>query len=426
MAIRRHLLLSPMANNETLGQALGHTPCVPIEVSGPWCWTVASALAASHESLRDTAARAKVPFLLFTTYDGDGWHLSASAAGKLTEAKHDFTKDWAEGNKPAEKRVAKLAALINSVASEADTKALEDVLAGRVLCNAELESDLGDLPRLLHILGATTIADIPVDPPKRRQRANQPTRTLTLLKGHAARARSAITGVSIPAELAGLLGAIALFCDPDVLVSLIADGDNLPDVALDIPCKISTSHGTTYVEADGGIGLKANVIKRAAEQLASAPGLEELTVVSGRSRGGKGIGWHRYNGPVVKGQWQITEATPAVDSDTLNAALQLLAQTSATGPFACESEAEATAVVNRCAKSLYLTPDQAPKQKGATLTPAKDARFYVIMEIFRTRFAKTWDASATQKAEAAERRQWDRMEESILRAANEHGRQKGD
>ncbi|MBX7258499.1 MAG: hypothetical protein K1Y02_19205 [Candidatus Hydrogenedentes bacterium] len=421
MAIRRHLLLARQADREAYVQALRQTPFIAIEDAGPWCWTVASALAESHEYMLDAASKAKAPFLLFTTFDGDGWFVSASAAGRVTNGKHEFAKDWIEGNKPAAKRVAGLVALIKSVATDADEQAVADALSGRALCNAEMESDLGDLPRLLHVLGATGIVEIPEDPPQRRRRRNQPTRTLSLLKGHAGRARSAISGVSIPVEHAGDLAALALFCDPDAYITLIAEGTDLPEVTLDIPCKISESHGTVYVEADGGIGLKANVIKRAAEFLAPVNGLEELTIVSGRSRNGKDAGWHRYAGPVAKGRWQIAEATPSVDSAILAAGVHLIGQFRTSAPIQCASESEALAVVNRCAKSCYLSPDNAPRQNGASLIAAKDSRFYVILEIFRIRFAKTWDASAAQKAEAAEKRQWDRLEEAIIQAAEARG-----
>ncbi len=422
MALRRHLLLAHLADREALATALEATPFVALDEAGPWCWSLASALAESHENLRDAALNANAPFLLFTTFDGDGWHVSAHvAASGVIEATHLFEKDWAEGHKGAAKRVGNLVALLSSVATGSDEKALEEVLSGRTVTNAESDADLGDLPRLLHVLGAVGIVEIPQELPARRQRPNQPTRTMTLLKGHANRARSAISGVLLPVEYAGDLAALALFCDPDALLSLMADGENLPEINLDIPCKISTKDGTTYVEADGGIGLKANVIRRASERLASAADLEELTIVSGRSRGGKDIGWHRYAGSVSNGQWLIEEATPAVDSATLAAALSLLAERRSMSKIVCESEEEAAAVVKRCAKSLYLTPDQTPKQDGVELKLEKDSRLYVIMEIFRVRFAKTWDASAAQKAEDAENRRWDRLEESLLRAAEAYG-----
>lgn len=422
MAIRRHLLLAHGADRSALETALETTPFVAFDDADPWCWTLASALAESHENLREAALKAHAPFLLFTTFDGDGWHISANdAAGNLTEATHVFEKDWAEGNKGAIERIGNLVALITSVATGVEEKALEEVLSGRAVTNAESGSDLGDLPRLLHTLGATSIVKIPVDPPARRERPNRPTRTMALLKGHADRARSAIAGVSMMVEHAGDLAALALFCDPDALLSLIADGTEPPGIALDIPCKISTRDASVYVEAEGGIGLKANVIRRAAEQLATAGGLEELTIVSGRSRGGKDIAWHRYAGAVADGRWRIEEATPCVDSATLRAALGIVAQLRSTGPIVCESDAEATVVVKRCENSLYLDSKQIPKRKGASLATQKDARFYVIMEIFRTRFAKTWDASAAQKAEEAEKRQWDRVEESLMRAAEAYG-----
>ena len=50
------------------------------------------------------------------------------------------------------------------------------------------------------------------------------------------------------------------------------------------------------------------------------------------------------------------------------------------------------------------------------LMPAKDSNIYVIMEIFRILLAKTWDASAVRKADEAEKRQWVRLEESLLHA----------
>ncbi|MCC6796258.1 MAG: hypothetical protein IT366_14145 [Candidatus Hydrogenedentes bacterium] len=422
MAIRRHLLIAAQSERDKIAPAIASTPFMPLEDAGPWCWTLASAFSESHENLRDMALKANAPFLLFTTFDGDGWHVSANGCDcNVTEATHVFEKDWAEGNKGAIKRVGNLVALITSVATATDAKALEETLSGRAVTNAESDSDLGDLPRVLHVLGAVGIVDIPQDASARRLRPNQPARTLTLLKGHENRARSVISGVSIPVEFAGDLAALALYCDPDAILSLIADGAGLPKINLDIPCKISVKDEAIYVEADGGIGLKANVIRRAAEQLALAAGVEELTIVSGRSRGGKDVGWHRYAGRVVKGQWSIEEATPAVDGAQLRAALDLIAQHRTTNPIACESESEATAVVKRCEKSLYLEPKQTPKQKGASLTTHKDARFYVIMEIFRIRFAKTWDASAAQKAEESEQRKWDRLEETLLRAAEAFG-----
>lgn len=425
MATRRHIILVRADDPDALATALRTVPILPPEVLGPWCWTVASTLTATGEGILLQLESLQKPYLLFTTFDGDGWTVSASdAAGKVKAITHEFHKDWRENSKPAMKSVQQLVQLFLRLAPESDSKALEDALSGRALSDAEMDSDLGDLPRLFKNLGAENIVDIPSDPPARKERAPLPTRVLTLMKGHEGRAQAEITGISLPVEHAADLAALALFCDPDSLLALVASGHDLPDIKLDIPCKISRKGNSVFVEADGGIGLKANVIERASKQLATYPGLEELTVVSGKGRGGKDIAWHRYVGTVTKGAWQIEQATPAVDSASLASALALIAERRATTPIPCVSAKEADAVVKRCAKSLYFTPGNLPTAHEASLVPAKDTRFFVLLETFRVRFTQTWDASAAQRAESSERKQWDQLGEKLKTMLDLHGESK--
>jgi hypothetical protein len=155
------------------------------------------------------------------------------------------------------------------------------------------------------------------------------------------------------------------------------------------------------VEAEGGMGLKFNVIDRAAQRLAGSPGLAELTLVSGRKRGGKDIAWHRYTGKVQEGEWRLEEATPPVDGVTLAAALALIGQRRIAGPVECVTEAEASAVAERCAKSLYIPSDKTPIAQGSQIQTAEGTRLYVLMEVFRW-YAKVWSPAA-QKVEQAEK-----------------------
>ena len=421
MATRVHLLLAGEGDKKDFGKALGKTRCLPLEKSGPWCWTCSSPWVEDHKAVRDAGLHAGKPFLLFTTFDGDGWELTTCDAGSnVANATHTFGDDWQTNNRSADTRIRKLAEMLKAIAPEVDSYALVQTLSGKNLGKAESGSDLGDLPRLLHILGATDIVEIPRDAPSVKENPSKPTRALALLKGHEGRAHSKITGVSMPIDRASDLAALALFCDPDVQLALIATGDKLPPVKLTVPCKISVVNDSVYVEADGGIGLKLNVIHRAIGQVSKSKGLRELTIVAGKSRGGKDISWHRYAGSISGDRFQIEQSTPAVDAAALKAALDLIGLRGITEPISCDSEEEATRIAARCAKSLYLLPEQAPKVKGSRLVTVADARLYVIMEVFRGRFGSTWDASAAQKAEAAEMRAWNRLEERLQTIQDAH------
>ena len=84
--------------------------------------------------------------------------------------------------------------------------------------------------------------------------------------------------------------------------------------------------------------------------------------------------------------------------------LDLVAKRRDDRAITCESEAEATSLVSACGKKgLCFAPGKRPRIDGLKLVPADGTRFYVLMQLFRLKFATTWDASIAMKTEAEER-----------------------
>jgi hypothetical protein len=416
MAIRRHFVLIPGSDREALNGCLEVIEKTPAAMAGGWCWTMASALAYSHRELRSCLEKSDRPFLLFTTFDGDGWELSASdGRGNVREAVHEFHEDWPAKKKGAKKRVDHLTSLILLVASQADSSVLRETLSGRAITEAEAESDLGDLPRLLYAIGAPGILEIPEDIPAGPVKTAPPkaSKPPALIAGHEGRPKRTLEGLSLPIEHISHLAALALFCDSDAVVAILLKGQPQPDIRLDVPCQIRTYEDWTMVESDGGIGLKFGVIDRTVQQAVKLPGLEQAVVLAGRKRGGKDISWHRYAGPIYKGQWNLQEITPAVEAEVFKSAVILLKKLRTQEPVECDSEQEAKRVLERCSQSLFIPFDRQPGRNGLQLIPAEGTRLYVFMELFRARFAKTWETSASQKAETTEKKRWDHLEKKL-------------
>jgi hypothetical protein len=98
----------------------------------------------------------------------------------------------------------------------------------------------------------------------------------------------------------------------------------------------------------------------------------------------------RYRGKIVERVWHIEATYPPLRAETLSAALELAKRADKT-KFECRDEAEADAVMQAVAKDDYLY-NMDVKRKGTVVKCAYDVGFLAKI-LFRHRFADAWNVA---------------------------------
>ncbi len=315
-----------------------------------------------------------------------------------------------------------------------DPAPLRSVLLWENVTDNERGSDLGNLPRLLSVLGLggqweewVRQAEAPPPPPELEPAApaaadaapSEPPREEADYFGP-------VLEVVEPLGLTPVAGGpFALPLDDLTLLRFFVDALSIHDTAgvvLAVALPADFDRDRLPVPAEGGTGTgertaegfragmdnhlwfnQANLTNLLGEELAHL--LYHLpdgsTIDVAFALAGKPALTQRYRGPVVGGQWQIRETFPPLTHEALAGGTEL-AQYATGEPekHRLRDEVEAEAVVERARRDPNLW-DMKVQRKGRTVRCKSDIVGHLPKVIFRHRFAAHWDVAAHDR-EAAE------------------------
>jgi hypothetical protein len=311
-----------------------------------------------------------------------------------------------------------------------DAAAVRSVLLWERITEAESGGDLGNLPRLLSVLGLggewdewIRQAEAPPPPPEPEQQApvvevspSQPPADLfgPVLAIVEPLGLTPVSGGPINLPLADLtlirffVEALSIHDTAGFVLSvrLPADFDRTQLSALE-----DVGNGSVEVTVDGlraggdnhlwfsKRDLKNQLGKKLSRLLYHLPYGSTIDVAFAHAA--KPALNQRYRGPVVAGEWQISETLPPLTSEALSGALDL-ARRAAKDPtkYKLRDEAEAHAVAELARRDPNLW-DMKIQQMGRTVWCESDICGHLSKVIFRHRYSGHWDVAAHDR-EAAE------------------------
>jgi hypothetical protein len=306
-----------------------------------------------------------------------------------------------------------------------DPKETATVLTGESVTDAELDSDIGSLPRFLVSLGFghefegwlsrqieaeedeycdEGFGEERVEPFDFDEiRENEP---VPIAGGP----------VSVPLERIHDLLRIAWFCDGDVECGF--DIRFPPDAECeglfgegDWPARERSGNVLRAGLSDPGI-LLMGAGERLRNEFAKLP---EGTLLDMAAWGESGpAGRHRYAGFVRDGRWHIERSFPKVPRGRLEEILDLCGKIPSREPMLAENEEEAARVLESSRKDLMF--QQAPLSNDGLRFVLEDwQREYLVKHLFRLRFADVWDTATEARLEAEE---FDEFERTLEEAAS--------
>ncbi len=307
-----------------------------------------------------------------------------------------------------------------------DRAAVRDALTGASVTEEERTWDVGNLPRLLDVIGlGEAFPGWREEIEAERQAAaehrvvaaaecNAPAPDLVqpILDHLGSLAPAPIAGGPVTAS-AATLWYLPWACENDVEIGFVAK--------LSRPAKLRQPRGLEHLSAiEAGaewrvgqpwtsVWMRAGTFRKLETLFASLPNGSTLEMVSASVPGTAHdaprvkAGGMRFRGVVERGRWKLTHAHPKVTGAELRAALKLFGGIAARGPFTTKSTGEADAVLELGRKGRHFG-DEAKDQpvvsgRGITVR-SRQWRPYLAMNVFRHRFAAgPWDALSGQAAE---------------------------
>lgn len=311
-----------------------------------------------------------------------------------------------------------------------DADAVRAVLLWETATSNEVEHDLGNLPRLLAVLGLggewdTWVGQAEAPPPDEAEEEYTPepppppedhiTPVLTIADQVTL---SAVEGgsVALPLKELGLLSFPVSALAIDEVAGFVLTVTLPPDYdrsALTPPAEDGTD--PVEITPDGfrlgrrnHLGLDRDVLrrhlgKRLARLLYHLPAGSHLDIAFALD--GYPELTQRYRGPVREEQWHITDTSPALTHAVLTEALDL-SRTSEEKKFRCRDEAEASVIVELTRRDPNLWTDNV-ERRGRNIRCKDDILGYLPRVIFRHRFAEFWDVATHDQCAAQQ------IEESI-------------
>jgi hypothetical protein len=197
------------------------------------------------------------------------------------------------------------------------------------------------------------------------------------------------------------LWMIAWFCDSAVGVGLHVRPPSPEAVALrwpqveDLQTSV-TDHGAIQA----GFPWRSDraqiaALDKIARALASLPDGTRLELATAADETGPGA--HRYQGVVRGGEWHLQASAPAVDSRTLEAALDLCRE--ADGPIRARDRRESEQVIRLAQRSQWLADDVEVIEHLGTLDVDGEYRRQLAQAFFRCRFLGVWDMTGPPEIE---------------------------
>lgn len=303
-----------------------------------------------------------------------------------------------------------------------DPDEVRAIITGASVTPAELDSDIGNMPRFLTALGFGAQArkwldeqtapeeyddddDDDGDEPEYEDEHEDRDLISPVRDAVAGLPLTPVDGgpVHVPLEQAGYLYAIGAFCDEEIegVLRLTPAG---PDVMAFPPSdNFRVCQKEDGDSLDIGFSYSEGAFLNTPENLVSWLGaLAEGSVVELSTAGPElDAGYQRYRGPVAKGMWQITETYPAMDAASLAGAVALVEILESGEPLMARDEAEVDAVLARAESLSDVFMGRVPRVEGRTFQVEEMFRSIIAQMCFSHRHGDVWDVGQKEALEAA-------------------------
>ncbi len=308
--------------------------------------------------------------------------------------------------------------------------AIASIILGESVSEAELDSDVGNLPRLLVALGfgeyfeewiEETIGGEAADNGEEHEYDEAYGVETEIIDAVLDLAESQkpkrVTGEPVALPLASAHAAVylALFCDPGADVVFYVrpasewpplDDDGLFEIADD-------DEGGVYIAPDDPEALFMHEGGEFRKALSRLPDETEINLFTGSVDMESGI--HQYRGIVRDRQWRIVEAAPCAAANALRGALELARALVEKTPIAAADQAELNAVLKAAEKDPELD-GQKPKHDGLHFRGNRADLTAIAKLLFRHRYRDFWDVREGERADAEEVAEWEELKSGIAEA----------
>ncbi|MEW6349663.1 MAG: hypothetical protein AB1646_11425 [Thermodesulfobacteriota bacterium] len=467
MSIRLVLVAARNCSREAFTRAFALDPEFEVHENCGYLWYLASFWGSDRDAIRRGMAELPGPNIFMETHDGAFWNLFIQAQGQepffchhdfswlyafehpedLDELEgdsffddeaqaweffgYDLPAELSQGLESSDGRTALSAYygrqarhVVDALARFGIPHSREEVisiLTGETVTENELETDIGNLPRLLVSLGFgpyfEEMLQGVLSPEEDEPEYDEEPYEFDFTRMEDGPVVPITEGpCEIPVQDLGCLLQIACFCDPEIacgmrirLVSGQEDGfvPDFPAWAFpqqqDNEWKLSMEEGILPA-TDEGKGLLA-----ALEGLPSGSNLELAT--RGESTA---AGCHRYVGTVTNRVYRIASVHPKLSSATLLEAVDLVRAIDLEAPMFGRDEAEVSAVIEASRADPAFDIGSRLDQDGLQFVIEPWQRFHLAKHLFRRRFAGTWTVEPAAAVEREEHEEITRMAESLV------------
>jgi hypothetical protein len=411
-------------------------------------------LAFLHQELPDRSAGPRVPFdLIADALNEMGAEIPeefrASVADLPYSAAAQRYRDW---------HADEVSNALTRAGIVHDAAAVRSVLLWQDVTDNERGSDLGNLPRLLSILGLggqwddwVRQAECPTAPPDMETDvvAESVAPVPCESSSESDDPFASVDSIVVPLELTAVAGGpFDLSLDDMTLIRFFIEALSIHDTAnvvLAVTLPGGSMRPDLSMSAAGGfftleptsLGFRLAITNhlwfnqrdltdqlgdKLSGVLLNLPDGSTIDVASALA--GKPALTQRYRGPVAGGRWQIAESFPLLTCEALASAIEW-ARYAAGDPERHElrDEAEAEAVVELARRDPLLW-DSKVVRKGRIVWCKSDIVGHLPKLIFRRRFAEYWDVAAQDREAAVQLRKYLDMQRQMRRAGAEAARRR--
>ncbi len=308
-------------------------------------------------------------------------------------------------------QAGELHAALNRFGIPHDADALTQIITGEGVSEAELETGLGNLPRLLEHLGfgeyfSAWLAELEHDTGEEEEDfeegdLHEVSWMHELTQAEIGELQPLAGGpVSLDASEAYLIGYLAFFCDPAIFGLFVAAHGFPEDAEIEGLAKshpFTAGGSTAYLGCPGGDAMtNLRGRKRITPFFDALPdGTQlEFRAAADFSPGSE----QRYAGVMANGAWHVAETFPTMTSETLTGALALARWAEGSGPLTAASDEELRAV-RESGEINSQFGEERPQIEGSEIVVEQWQRRWLAQTVFRHRYANTWDIAAKLEKE---------------------------
>lgn len=293
-----------------------------------------------------------------------------------------------------------------------------EALTGTSISDAELDSDLGNLPRLLVELGVGGPCEVwlhdqlaeGVRQREEKMSEGGPDIGAAVINRAGDAAIVPVAGgplTASPGDAIGLLHIVS-FCLGEFDAALVVDdletGAVFEAELRDLRHVSIRREGARlrvgFARAWELLSMLGEELQRAFATVPDGVGLDLIAVGPGDpSR------IQRYAGRVVDRVWRIDRTRPALDAATLGAALELLCGVGTPEPLVASDETEAREILE-AAQGDFFFDDPPLTREGLEFRCDDWQRLPLAARLFRRRFPHAWDVSEAVAAQERGRQEW--------------------